>query len=185
MNAEKLTIREKLDRFFPKFSEELKDDITEVSELVSMNAGDIMMDVGGYIKSVPLLYEGMVKIFREDEMGHELFLYYLYPGEACAISFVCSLRERKSNVRAITVNDSAFVAFPIKYMDEWMLKHPSWYHYVLETFNFRFEELLKTVDEIAFHNMDERLENYLVKNAQANGNRIIETSHQEIANPGW
>jgi len=182
MNSNKIQIKEILARYFPSFSPELSDDIAEVAELMSMPSGETMMDVGRYIKMVPLLHKGMVKIFREDEQGNELFLYYLYPGEACAISFVCSLRERKSNVKALVVRDSEFIAFPIKYMDEWMLKHQTWYHFVLEAFNFRFEEVLKTIDEIAFHRMDDRLENYLIKIAQADGTRILYTSHQDIAN---
>jgi CRP/FNR family transcriptional regulator len=79
------------------------------------------------------------------------------------------------------VADSDFISFPIKYMDEWMLKHKDWYYYVLETFNMRFEELLHTVDEIAFHRMDERLASYLQKMAAAAGSRTIKTSHQDIA----
>lgn len=141
-----------------------------------------MMDIGGHIQNIPLLYKGMVKIFREDDDGNELFLYYLYPGEACAISFVCSMKEKKSKIKAITVEDSEFITVPIEYMDEWMLEEKSWYQFVLETFNFRFEELLHTVDDIAFHQMDERLVNYLIKSAQAAGSRTVETSHQVIAN---
>jgi CRP/FNR family transcriptional regulator, anaerobic regulatory protein len=182
MTSTEIQIKEILDRHFPSFSPELKAEIAEVSEFRSVPSGEVMMDVGNFIKSVPLLYEGMVKIFREDEKGRELFLYHLYPGEACAISFVCSMRERRSNIKALTVEDSEFIVFPIQYMDEWMSKHKSWYYYVLETFNNRFEELLNTVDEIAFHRMDERLSNYLLKNANAAGSRTISTSHQDIAN---
>ena len=140
------------------------------------------MDIGEDIEQIPLLYKGMVKIFREDEQGNELFLYHLYPGEACAISFVCSMKEKKSKIKALTVEDSEFITVPINRMDDFMLKFKSWYYFVLETFNFRFEELLSTVDEIAFHQMDERLVNYLVKSAQAIGSRTVETSHQTIAN---
>ncbi|MFT4679644.1 MAG: CRP/FNR family transcriptional regulator [Flavobacteriales bacterium] len=174
-------IVELLDRHFPGFTAELKEEIASVSEVRHIPAGEMMMDTGNYIKSVPLLIDGMVKTYREDEAGNELFLYYIYPGEACAISFVCSMRERKSNIKALTESNCDFIVFPIKYMDEWMSKHKSWYYFVLETFNMRFEEVLKSIDEIAFHNMDERLANYLAKASGAAGSRTLALSHQEIA----
>ncbi|MCB0762383.1 MAG: Crp/Fnr family transcriptional regulator [Flavobacteriales bacterium] len=179
--SEQQRILELLNRHFPGFTPELMEEIASVSEIRHIPAGQMMMDVGHYIKTIPLLIDGMVKIYREDEEGHELFLYYIYPGEACAISFVCSMRERKSNIKALTESDSDFVVFPIKYMDEWMNKHKSWYYFVLETFNMRFEEVLKSIDEIAFHNMDERLTSYLLKASGAAGSRVIQVSHQDIA----
>jgi CRP/FNR family transcriptional regulator len=171
-----------LDKHFPSFSADLVEEIESAHHIVKIPAGELMMDIGGSIEQIPLLYKGRVKIFREDEQGNELFLYHLYPGEACAISFVCSIKEKKSKIKAIAVEDSEFINVPIDRMDEFMLKFKSWYYFVLETFNFRFEELLSTVDEIAFHQMDERLVNYLVKSAQSTGTRVVEYSHQTIAN---
>jgi hypothetical protein len=42
-------------------------------------------------------------------------------------------------------------------MEEWMTKYPSWNQFVMRTYNSRFEELLKTIDGIAFRKVDERL----------------------------
>jgi CRP/FNR family transcriptional regulator len=171
-----------LSRHFPSFSSELKEEIAEGYRIWSIPAGENLMEIGQKIDGVPLLVEGSVKIFREDEDGNELFLYYLYPGEACAISLVCSSgKERISSIRAQAVEDSHFIVFPIGYMDEWMRKHPSWYEYVLSTYRFRFEEILQSIDEIAFHKLDERLLNYLDKNVEGTGSRILRTSHQDIA----
>lgn len=169
-------------RHFPSLSDDLVTDIEKYAGEWKVKANDVIMDIGSKISSVPLLIQGMVKVFREDENGNELFLYYLYPGEACAISLVCSTgKEKISSIRAVAVEDSKFITFPIDKMDKWMQKHKSWYEYVLGTYRYRFEELLNTVDDIAFHNMDERLLSYLDKNVEAQGSRTIQTSHQEIA----
>lgn len=177
-----MDIKETLNRHFPSLSEELVQEMTSYANEWKVKSGDVIMDIGSKIGRVPLLVEGMVKVFREDNEGNELFLYYLYPGEACAISLVCSTgKEKISSIRALAVEDCTFISFPIEKMDEWMQKHSSWYQYVLGTYRYRFEELLNTVDEIAFHNMDERLLSYLDKNVEAQGSRIIQTSHQEIA----
>lgn len=177
-----LIIKKILKEHFPDFSPGLIDDIAEVSELRDFADKATLMDVGNYIKSVPLMYEGMMKIYREDDDGNELFLYYMYPGQACAISFVCAEKERKSKVRALTVRPSKFIFFPIKYMDKWMLKHKTWYQFVLQSFNERFEDVLKTIDEVTFHNMDERLVIYLKKNVKAYKSNKLVVSHQDIAN---
>jgi CRP/FNR family transcriptional regulator len=47
------------------------------------------------------------------------------------------------------------------------------------TYRIRFEELLEVVD-IAFRAMDERLEFYLKRNADASGSKDLKLSHQEI-----
>lgn len=179
--AESLEIREILRSQFPGFTAELVDDIAAVASIKSVPSGSLMMDVGRYIKEVPLLFEGQVKIFRTDADGHELFLYFLQPGQACAISFVCSIRDHKSQIKALTEQDCRFITFPIRHMDDWMLRHKSFYFYVLETFNMRFEEMLKVLDEVAFQRMDERLERHLEKIASAQGTRSLSVSHQEIA----
>lgn len=181
MTAEELEMREILKDKFESFNTPLIEDIAANSHFMDVPAGDIIMDIGWYIKQVPLLYKGHVKVFREDDDGNELFLYYLYPGDACAISLVCSGHEKISKIRAVALEDSQFIAFPIKYMDEWMLKHKDWYYFVLDTYSFRFEEVLKTVDDIAFHKMDERLVRYLKKARKAHDSDTIPTSHQDIA----
>ena len=82
---------------------------------------------------------------------------------------------------AKAVKDTEVISIPLAYMDEWMSKYKSWYHFVLETYRSRFEELLVTIDHIAFRAMDERLEFYLKKHVQTLGSNVIPISHQEIA----
>jgi len=181
ITAEQLEMKGILNEKFKSFNSTLIDDIASQAHFMNVPAGDVIMDIGWYIKQVPLLIKGHVKVFREDENGNELFLYYLYPGDACAISLVCSGHEKISKIRAVALEDSEFIAFPIKFMDDWMLKHKDWYYFVLDTYSYRFEEVLKTVDDIAFHKMDERLVRYLKKAMKAHDANMIPLSHQDIA----
>lgn len=166
---------------FPDFSEELIQDMVEHGEVKNLPANSILMDVGKSIQSIPLLLEGNMKVMRPDDEGNELFLYYLYPGDACALSLVCSFSNRNSNVRAETIEDSSLLFVPIKFMDEWMSKHRSWYHYVLSTYQRRLEGVLQTVDSIAFRKMDERLIDYLKKVMDMSRSNVIHSTHQDIA----
>ena len=160
---------------------ELKQKIAEVGFLKTVPRGELIMDAGSYIKSMPLVLDGKVKVFREDNDGNELFLYYLYAGEACAISLVCTMSQKKSQVRAEALEDTEILMLPIEYMDQFMRDYPAWYRFVVKTYGERMDEMLETIDNIAFRRMDERLLDYLQRTAEALGTDKIKGTHQEIA----
>lgn len=182
MTTESLQILNELEIFYPSFSKGLREDIAKVSSIRHVKAGQTLMDIGNYIKSSALLFEGMIKVFRENEEGNEIFLYYLYPGQACAITFACTSHAEKSNIRAIAVQDTSLISIPITNVDDWMSKHRSWNQFVISTFRGRFEEMIDTIDHVAFKKMDERLVHHLLKTSDAQKSPEITTSHQEIAN---
>jgi CRP/FNR family transcriptional regulator len=82
---------------------------------------------------------------------------------------------------ARAVDDVELIIVPLSLMEKWMTEHRSWYEFVIFTYRIRFEELLEVVDNIAFRAMDERLEFYLKRNADASGSKDLRLSHQEIA----
>ena len=167
---------------FSQFEKELFEEIVEEGQLVLFPESELMMDIGQRIEQIPLIVQGTVKVFREDEEDHEIFLYYLKEGEACAITLICSEREGYSKIKAIPVEDTIAITLPIKKLDEWMFKYKSWYYFVMDSYQDRFEELLKVVEEIAFHQMDERLLAYLRKSVEANHSKTIKATQQQIAN---
>ncbi len=167
---------------FPQFNdEELIKSLDEDCTIRRIPAGTTLMEMGQYVKSIPLITEGRIKVFREDDDGHELFLYYLEPGDACAVSFACTLHDQTSQVKAVAMEDSEFISIPVILMPDWMSKYKSWYRFVIETYQNRFEELLKALDSIAFHRMDERLLEYLRKNSEVLNTKVLRLSHQEVA----
>jgi len=175
-------IRTILDHKFPSFYDsELKDEIAKVGFVKTLKEGAHLMDVGQYVKTIPLIVDGKLKIFREDEDGNELFLYYLYNGEACAISLVCTINDKISQVRAVAMEDTTIISIPIEHMDKFMMTYRSWYQFVVRTYGQRLNEMLHTIDSIAFLKMDERLLEYLDKTAEVRGSHIINDTHQNIA----
>ena len=166
---------------FPDFENELVNKIAEEGELVLFPADDLIMDIGQKVEQIPLIVNGIVKVFREDEEDNEIFLYYLNPGEACAITLICSAREGFSKIKAIPMEDTTAVVLPISKLDEWMPKYQSWYLFVMDSYQDRFEELLKVVDAIAFRQMDERLIEYLEKTAVASQSKLIKETQSQIA----
>lgn len=169
-------------KLYPDFSFELIEDLLKHGKLKTIRPGEVIMDVGSHINEVPLILEGKLKVFRPHEDGHELFLYYLGAGDACAISLACSSgNQRISRIRAEAVDTCLLFVFPVRFMDEWMLQHRTWYYYVLNTYRFRFEEILKSLDNVAFYKLDERVEQYLSLQKKQSNSNILEITHQEIA----
>ena len=171
----------KLQQLFPNLEEGLYGEMVKHGTVLEIKAGETLLKVGQTIRSTMLILEGLVKLYREDNEGKEFFIYHLDAGQACSLSMVCAAKQETSEVLAKALTDATVLAIPLEYMDQWMSKYKSWYQFVITSYRNRFEELLKTIDAIAFTNMDERLEYYLKKQVEKLGNNL-KITHQEIAN---
>lgn len=149
-------------------------------KLEAIDESDYMIDIGSPIRSIPMIVSGSVKVMREDADGNELLLYYLKSGETCAMSLTCCMEGRKSEIRAVAVEPVRMITLPVNLMEEFM-RYRDWRSFVMNTYARRFEELLETIDSIAFQRMDERLENYLSTKAKGTGSSTLNVSHQEVA----
>lgn len=166
---------------FPGLEEGLYEELITSATIKEVKAGETLLRVGETIRSTMLILEGLVKLYREDEGGKEFFIYHLNAGQACSLSLVCASKHETSEVLAKALTDTTVLSIPLEYMDKWMGKYKSWYQFVITSYRNRFEELLKTIDAIAFSNMDERLEYYLSKQVEQLGPNLKMT-HQDIAN---
>ncbi|TRX37006.1 Crp/Fnr family transcriptional regulator [Flavobacterium sp. ZT3R18] len=171
---------EQLKKIFPSFSNELIQDIKTNEVIKNFSSGEVIMRTGQYIKNTVLITKGTIKVYREDIDGGEFFMYYLQPGQACALSMVCATKNEKSQIMAKVIEDAEVVMIPLSLMDKWMMQHRSWYEFVIGTYRNRFEEVLEVIDSIAFRAMDERLEFYLKRQVEACGCKELKLSHQEI-----
>jgi CRP/FNR family transcriptional regulator len=173
--------KETLSKLFPDWEDGLYDAILNEAELKEAKAGTTLLKMGQNIKSAMLVVEGTIKLYQDDEDGGEYFMYHLNPGEACAVTLVCNYHHEQSQVLAKAVTDIQYLAIPIEFMEKWLNEFKSWHYFVIKTYRSRYEELLKTINEIAFKNMDERLEFYILKYVKQFG-KIVNLTHQDIAN---
>lgn len=143
-------------------------------------AGTVLMQVGDPITQIPIVKQGSLRILAQDGQGRERYLYHILPGESCATSLTCCVAKRVGTVRAVVEEDAELLMIPVRYVDEWMV-YPEWRKYVNEVQAQRYEELLEAFEVVAFHKLDEQLWNYLLKRAQASGERVLQLTHQQIA----
>lgn len=163
------------------FEKELIEEIKEVSQILEFKQDDVLIDFGQYMRGMPLLIKGAIKIMREDFDEGELLLYFLEKGDTCAMTMSCCMGNNKSEIRAIAENDGMVLMIPVQKMEEWLGKYKSWRAFVFNSYNNRFNELLSAIDSIAFKHMDERLEDYLLEKAKINNTNTITQTHKEIA----
>lgn len=163
------------------FEPELLKDIKQFGTLQQFKEGDIIMNYGKYIHMMPIILKGAIKVSKLDEDGNEILLYYLSSSESCSMAYSCCIEAKKSEVKAIAEEDGELIAIPHQKLDEWLCKFPSWKNYIMRSFNERFIELLKSIESIAFHKLDERLVNYLREKQRVSGSSVINASHSLIA----
>lgn len=173
-----ISLKDKLKHFL-----ELKliEEIEQHGKHMSFKEGDIIIDYNKQIKFMPLIITGNIRVMRKDEEGREILLYYLSSNESCAMAYTCCMEARKSEIKAIAEDNVELIGIPHEKLDEWLTRYPSWKSYIFNSFTQRFNELLKSLESIAFHKLDERLIKYLKNKAKVSGKNAILLSHNQIA----
>ncbi len=163
------------------FEPELLREIEKFGQPVSIAAGETILDIGQIVRTMPIILAGTVKVIRVDEEGKELLLYYVTSAESCAMTFTCCMQQFPSDIRAVAEEDVDMIAIPVQLMDQWLVKYPTWKSFVMRTIRSRFHELLRTIDQIAFQKLDERLIHYLKEKSRVTGSTLVNLSHEQIA----
>tara|TARA_R110002020_G_scaffold82497_3_gene204178 strand:- start:11062 stop:11667 length:606 start_codon:yes stop_codon:yes gene_type:complete len=174
-------IQELKEYYGGQFEPELISEINQVATFVEVPEGKDLIRPGQYIKTMPLLLSGSIKIMRPDSNGDELLLYHLEKGDTCAMSMTCCMGNTKSEIHAVTETPAKLLMIPIEKMEEWSSKYSTWRNFVFTSYHNRMMELLESVDNIAFNNMDERLGNYIFDKVKILNSKHIYTTHKEIA----
>lgn len=175
--------QEDLKKALPNLSDpKLLDRILEKGQLATFDPGKTLMEPGQFVKAVPLVLEGSIKIMRTDEEGKELFLYYLEAGETCALSLTCCSASRPSEIKAVVEEKVTVLFVPIQVHEQLVDEFRQWKDFVSSTYQHRFQELLIALDAVAFKRMDERLMRYIVTKMKQLKTNELHSTHQEIAN---
>jgi CRP/FNR family transcriptional regulator len=159
----------------------LLDEIEKNGRIQEFEPGQAVIKPGQYIKMVPIILEGSVKVMRTDEEGHDLFLYYIESGDTCAVSLTCCSTSKPSDIKAVAEEKTKILGIPVRKHEEWTNQFRQWKDFVAQTYQKRFQEMLKAIDDIAFKKMDERLLKYLIVKSKQLNTLELSMTHQEIA----
>lgn len=172
---------QELSSFSYILDESLIKDMSAVASLRVFKKNDIIIDVGQELTAIPLLLSGNIKVMREDDAGNDILLYVLESGDTCAMSLTCCMAKSASKIRAIADSDTEVVMIPTQQMSDWFNTNNSWRMFILQSYQVRFNEMLETIDTLAFLKMDERLYKYLTDHVKLTASEVLNLTHKDIA----
>jgi CRP/FNR family transcriptional regulator len=159
----------------------LNDQVKQSGQIKSFAADTVIINEDSYIKSIPIVLKGSIRVMRTDDDGKEILLYYIRPGESCIMSFLGGIHHETSKVKAIAEEDVEILMIPLEKASEWIKEYPEWTDFIFKLYHKRFEELLGVVNAVAFQKLDTRLLQLLEQKATLHGNKEIAITHQQLA----
>lgn len=148
----------------------------------TFSEGDIILNDNSYIKAIPIVTNGSIRVMRTDEDGREILLYYIKAGESCIMSFLGGLHQDTSKIKAVAEEETEVLFIPIDKISFLIKEFPEWLDYIFRLYHKRFEELLEVVNAVAFKKMDERLINFIKKKCEMTQKQTLFITHEQIAN---
>ena len=161
-------------------SPDLVSEIINVSQIRDFPKNTEILKEGQYVKVIPIVIEGLIKVFAGFE-EKELLLYYIKPNESCIMSFASSIKNEPSKVYAVTEEDSKILLLPVDKVPNWVKQFPSINDLFYQQYNLRYSELLDTINHVLFNKMDTRLYDYLKRKIQLTKQNPLKISHRQIA----
>ena len=165
-----------------KASPEVREKLLDYGTAKIFSEGDVILNENAYIKTIPIVLSGSIRVMRTDEDGREILLYYIRTGESCIMSFLGGLHHDTSKVKAIAEETTEILFIPVDKVSELIKEYPTWLDYIFRLYHKRFEELLEVVNAVAFKKMDERLINFIRKKCEITKSHTLYVTHEQLAN---
>lgn len=165
-----------------KSSPAIREKLYQFGIAKTFKEGDVILNENAYIKAIPLVTSGSIRVMRTDEDGREILLYYIKAGESCIMSFLGGIHHDTSKVKAIAEEETEILFIPIDKVTELIKEFPEWLDYIFRLYHKRFEELLEVVNAVAFKKMDERLLNFIKKKCELTKSHTLYVTHEQLAN---
>lgn len=163
-------------------SPELIEKLKEFGTYKELKAGEVILQENAFIRAIPIVIKGALKVSRMEEDGREILLYYIKAGESCIMSFLGGIHQESSKVKAEVEEDAEIIFIPVEKISYFIKEFPQWLDYIFKLYHKRFEELLDMVNSIAFKKVDERLLDLLKKKEDLVNDKTILITHEQLAN---
>ena len=165
-----------------KASPKIRERLLTIGFAKEFAENEIIVNENAYIKAIPIVTKGSIRVMRTDEDGRELLLYYIRSGETCIMSFLGGIHQDTSKVKAIAEEDTEILFIPIDKVSLLIKEFPEWLDYIFRLYHKRFEELLEVVNNVAFKKMDERLLDFIHKKSEVANSKTLHITHEQLAN---
>jgi CRP/FNR family transcriptional regulator len=163
-------------------SNQMREKLLEYGLSKTFKEGEIILNENTYIKAIPIVTKGSIKVHRTDDDGREILLYYIRTGESCIMSFLGGIHQDTSKVKAIAEEETEILFIPIDKVSSMIKEFPEWLDYIFKLYHKRFEELLDVVNAVTFKKADERLLKLLKEKAELTNGKTLTVTHEQLAN---
>lgn len=158
----------------------LKAELQQHGKLLNLNKGDVVVRDGQYVKFLPIVLSGAIRVYQQKE-DREILLYYVKAEETCTMSLAAAYFNNKSTSHGVAAEPTDVLVFPADMVMQWQLKYPSWNKYMMHMFRKRYDDLINAFEGIVFEHIDTRVMEYLKKKSREAGGTSIHLSHQQLA----
>lgn len=161
----------------PNFRNELQAN----GQLQTLEKGDVIVREGQFLKFLPIVIEGSIRVFQTKE-DREILLYYVEPGQTCMMSLSACFFNNESPSQAVALEKTTILSIPARFIIPWQKEYACWNEFIIRTFRMRYDELLSSFESVAFNSIEKRILEYLHRAATTQQNKEIDISHQALAN---
>ena len=160
--------------------ENLMEEMIRKGTMASFSEGETILREGSYIKVVPLVLEGIMKVYVSNE-EKELLLYYITPLESCIMSFSAVLRNEPGKINAVAEAPVQALLLPATEIKNWIRDYPQFNFLFYNQFNTRYSDLIETINHLLFDSLDARLIDFLRRRKDITGENTLRLTHKQIA----
>ncbi len=167
-------------RQFPHFNSDLISEMLQFAIEKEIPKETELLREGQYIKVIPLVFSGLIRVFTRHE-DKELLLYYIKPNESCIMSFSAGINNQPSKIYAETEEDSHLLLIPVEKLIRWTKQFPDFNSLFFLQYNLRYSDLLDTINSLLFDKLDKRVYDYLKEKVAVTQHNPLKISHRQIA----
>ncbi|MGC8121000.1 Crp/Fnr family transcriptional regulator [Marinobacter sp. VGCF2001] len=158
----------------------LRQDTLDGLQTMRFPPGQVLFSAGEHCRGLPLVLSGSIKVQMTGVSGHGIVLYRMGADDICTLSIGCLMTGRGYRAEAIVEENAEAAIIPRGLFDRLMDQSAQFRLGIMESYGRRLDDLMLLVEEVAFHRMDERLEEWLQARA-AMGQQLLTITHQELA----
>ncbi|MGG9972321.1 Crp/Fnr family transcriptional regulator [Ferruginibacter sp. SUN002] len=159
----------------------LNKEVYQSGQIKKFSKGTVIINFLSYIKSIPIVLSGNLKVIKTDADGQEILLYYIKPGESCIMSILAGIHNDTSKIKATVEEDVELLLIPVDKVSAWIKEFPEWTDFIFNLYQKRFEELLDVVTAVAFQKLDARLLHLLQQKSSLFQSKQISVTHLQLA----
>ncbi len=177
----KQLVKEEFVNIFPIFrksNDGLTDEILSAAVYKKFAKDAFLYLEGDSCSGIAFVLTGEIRVFKIGQIGREITLYEIFPGETCILNASCILSHQKYPANAVGISDGTMIYLPHNVFQKLIATHDVMRTFIFSLFSRRLTEIIELVEEVTFGKMDQRLTDYLIEKAE---NDQLHTTHQKIA----